>query len=78
MRSVVEETHADGIQLEGAMATTAAAQAAVATAKVALGDLPLISRPCADVGKEHCAAIVIQTSFRGYLVRLVLPFDMRT
>lgn len=72
MRSVVEETHADGIQLEVAMATTAAAQAAVATAKVALGVLPLISRPRADVRKEHCAAIVIQTSFRGHLARKAL------
>ncbi|XP_030532365.1 protein IQ-DOMAIN 18-like isoform X2 [Rhodamnia argentea] len=72
MRSVVEETHADGAQLEVAMATTAAAQAAVATAKVALEVLPLISRACADARIEHCAAIVIQTSFRGYLARKAL------
>ncbi|KAI6697741.1 hypothetical protein NL676_017860 [Syzygium grande] len=72
MRGVVEESHADGIELEVAMATTAAAQAAVATAKVALGALPHISRPRTDVQKGHCAAIVIQTSFRGYLARRAL------
>ncbi|XP_056159574.1 protein IQ-DOMAIN 18-like isoform X2 [Syzygium oleosum] len=72
MRSVVEESHADGIELEVAMATTAAAQAEVATAKLALGALPHISRPRTDVQKEHCAAIVIQTSFRGYLARRAL------
>ncbi|KAF8042812.1 hypothetical protein BT93_A1209 [Corymbia citriodora subsp. variegata] len=71
-RSVVEETHADGVELEVATATTAAAQAAVATAEVALGVLPPISGPSTEVQKEHCAAIVIQTSFRGYLARRAL------
>ncbi|XP_010068813.2 protein IQ-DOMAIN 14 [Eucalyptus grandis] len=71
-RTVVEETHADGVEVEVAMATTAAAQAPAATAKVALEVPPQISRPRTDVQKEHCAAIVIQTSFRGYLARRAL------
>ncbi|KAK1588921.1 hypothetical protein Q3G72_028653 [Acer saccharum] len=50
-----------------AMATTAAAQAAVATAQAAVEAVRL-TKPSFLV-KKHCAAIVIQTVFRGYLER---------
>lgn len=49
-----------------AMATTAAAQAAVATAQAAV-EVVRLTRPTLFV-KQHFAAIAIQTAFRGYLV----------
>lgn len=49
-----------------AAATTAAAEAAVATAQAAV-EIARLTRPSNYV-REHCAAIVIQTAFRGYLV----------
>ncbi|KAL4384747.1 hypothetical protein GQ457_15G011390 [Hibiscus cannabinus] len=51
----------------------AAAEAAVATAQAAVEIVRLSSRPSsyADV-REHYAAIVIQTAFRGYLARRAL------
>lgn len=57
-----------------AMATTAAAEAAVATAHAAVEFIRL-TRPSLLV-KEHKAAVVIQTIFRGYLVILhnIHPF----
>jgi hypothetical protein len=48
------------------MATTAAAQAAVATAQAAV-EVVRLTRPPLFV-KQHFAAIAIQTAFRGYLV----------
>lgn len=53
-----------------AIATTAAAQAAVATARAAARVVRL-TRPSIFV-RESLAAIVIQTSFRGYLARRAL------
>lgn len=49
-----------------AMASTAAAQAAVATAQAAM-EVVRLARPSTFV-REHYAAIVVQTAFRGYLV----------
>ncbi|XWS38140.1 hypothetical protein CRYUN_Cryun19dG0104700 [Craigia yunnanensis] len=56
-----------------AIAVAAAAEAAVATAQVAVEIVRLSSRPSnyANV-REHYAAIVIQTAFRGYLARRAL------
>ncbi|KAK8486286.1 hypothetical protein V6N13_108891 [Hibiscus sabdariffa] len=53
-----------------AIATTAAAQAAVATAQAAV-EVVRLTRPCV-LFREHVAAIVIQTAFRGYLARIAL------
>ncbi|GAV73248.1 IQ domain-containing protein/DUF4005 domain-containing protein [Cephalotus follicularis] len=53
-----------------AMATTAAAQAAIATAEAAV-EVVRLTRPSIFV-REHFAAIVIQTTFRGYLARRAL------
>lgn len=53
-----------------AVATAAAAEAAVATAQAAV-EVVRLTRPSNFV-KEHYAAIVIQTAFRGYLVKLSL------
>ncbi|XP_015867234.3 protein IQ-DOMAIN 17 isoform X1 [Ziziphus jujuba] len=53
-----------------AMASTAAAQAAVATAQAAM-EVARLARP-SILAREHCAAIVIQTAFRGYLARRAL------
>lgn len=49
-----------------AVATAAAAEAAVATAQAA-AEVVRLTRPSGFV-REHRAAIVIQTAFRGYLV----------
>ncbi|PKI53903.1 protein IQ-DOMAIN 14-like [Punica granatum] len=55
-----------------AIATTAAAEAAVATAKAALEALPLAcGRPSPSM-LEHRSAIIIQAVFRGYLARKAL------
>lgn len=48
------------------MATTAAAEAALATAQAAV-EVVRLSKPSFFV-REHNAAIVVQTAFRGYLV----------
>ncbi|XP_002525813.2 protein IQ-DOMAIN 17 [Ricinus communis] len=61
-----EQRHA----LAVAMATTAAAQAAVATAQAAV-EVVRLTRPSLFV-KQHYAAIVIQTAFRGYLAKRAL------
>ncbi|KAL4324354.1 hypothetical protein GQ457_11G032300 [Hibiscus cannabinus] len=53
-----------------AIATTAAAQAAVATAQAAV-EVVRLTRPCI-LFREHVAAVVIQTAFRGYLARRAL------
>ncbi|XVE64589.1 hypothetical protein DITRI_Ditri07aG0112700 [Diplodiscus trichospermus] len=66
---ITEQRHAIAV----AAATAAAAEAAVATAQVAVEIVRLSSRPSnyANV-REHFAAIVIQTAFRGYLARRAL------
>ncbi|XP_073011511.1 protein IQ-DOMAIN 17-like [Typha latifolia] len=61
-----EQRHAIAL----AMATAATAEAAVATAQAA-ADMLRLARPSSSV-REHYAAIVIQTSFRGYLARRAL------
>ncbi|KAK4601145.1 hypothetical protein RGQ29_010637 [Quercus rubra] len=53
-----------------AAATAAAAEAAVATAQAAV-EIVRLTRPSSFV-REHYAAIVIQTAFRGYLARRAL------
>ncbi|CAI9781491.1 unnamed protein product [Fraxinus pennsylvanica] len=50
-----------------AMATPAAADAAVVTAQ-AVSEVARFSRPRTNYAKQRCAAIVIQTAFRGYLI----------
>jgi opacity protein-like surface antigen len=57
-----EQRHAIAV----AMATAAAAHAAVATAQAAVEVVRLTRPPI--FGREHYAAVVIQTAFRGYLV----------
>ncbi|KAK0588305.1 hypothetical protein LWI29_037661 [Acer saccharum] len=54
-----------------AAATTAAAEAAVATAQAAV-EIVRLTRPASSYVREHYAAVVIQTSFRGYLARRAL------
>ncbi|XVF51076.1 hypothetical protein PTKIN_Ptkin04bG0155300 [Pterospermum kingtungense] len=61
-----EQRHAIAV----AIATTAAAQAAVATAQAAV-EVVRLTRPSIFV-REHFAAIVVQTAFRGYLARRAL------
>ncbi|KAF9667268.1 hypothetical protein SADUNF_Sadunf15G0004800 [Salix dunnii] len=56
--------------LEAAMATTTAAQEAVATAQAAV-EVVRLTRPTLLV-KQHYAAIAIQKTFRGYLARRAL------
>lgn len=51
-----------------AMATTAAAKAAVVTAKAAVEVVRLSTRPSSIYINKNLAAITIQTAFRGYLV----------
>ncbi|XP_075652032.1 protein IQ-DOMAIN 17-like [Castanea sativa] len=53
-----------------AAATAAAAEAAMATAQAAV-EIVRLTRPSSFV-REHYAAIVIQTAFRGYLARRAL------
>lgn len=53
-----------------AVATAAAVEAAAATAQAAV-EVVRLTRPSNFV-REHCAAIAIQTAFRGYLVRTTL------
>ncbi|KAL6004255.1 hypothetical protein ACLOJK_004802 [Asimina triloba] len=53
-----------------AVATAAAAEAAVATAQAAV-EVVRLTRPSNFV-REQCAAVVIQTAFRGYLARRAL------
>ena len=60
-----EQRHAIAV----AAATAAAAEAAVATAQAAVEIIRLSTRPPSCISaREHYAAIVIQTAFRGYLV----------
>lgn len=59
-----------------ALATAAAAEAAIAAANAAAEVLRLTSTPqsfhsCADKAKQNLAAIKIQTAFRGHLVRFL-------
>ncbi|RZS15656.1 hypothetical protein BHM03_00047518 [Ensete ventricosum] len=58
-----EERHAIAL----AVASAATAEAAVATAQAA-AEVVRLTRPSASFVKEHYAAVVIQTAFRGYLV----------
>ncbi|KAH9625915.1 hypothetical protein KSS87_023435 [Heliosperma pusillum] len=65
---VAEQRHAIAV----AVATAAAAEAAVATAHAAM-EVARLSRPTNNHNyKQHLAAVVIQTSFRGYLARRAL------
>ncbi|THU63746.1 hypothetical protein C4D60_Mb01t19070 [Musa balbisiana] len=57
-----EERHAIAL----AVASAATAEAAVATAQAA-AEVVRLTRPSASFVKEHYAAVVIQTAFRGYL-----------
>ena len=72
---MADERHAIAV----AVATTAAAEAAVATAQAAMEvakltrEAPTNTNTCP---REHYAAIVIQTAFRGYLVCSMYPFFM--
>lgn len=50
-----------------AVATAATAEAAVVAAQAA-AEVVRLARPSASFVREHYAAIVIQTAFRGYLV----------
>ncbi|XP_074263453.1 protein IQ-DOMAIN 18-like [Silene latifolia] len=66
---VAEQRHAIAV----AVATAAAAEAAVATAHAAM-EVARLARPVGSTTtyKQHFAAVVIQTSFRGYLARRAL------
>ncbi|GAB4861539.1 hypothetical protein Ancab_036731 [Ancistrocladus abbreviatus] len=64
--SAAEQRHAIAV----AVATAAAAEAAVATAQAAM-EVARLTRP-ANNAREHYAAVVIQTAFRGYLARRAL------
>ncbi|KAL0446547.1 UNVERIFIED_CONTAM: protein IQ-DOMAIN 1 [Sesamum latifolium] len=65
-----EQRHAIAV----AAATAAAAEAAVATAKAAVEIIRLSAQPSSNATsfKQHSAARVIQTAFRGYLARRAL------
>ncbi|TVU43655.1 hypothetical protein EJB05_10141 [Eragrostis curvula] len=65
-----EQRHAIAL----AVATAATAEAAVATAHAAAEVVRLTGRPTTNSGfvREHYAAVVIQTAFRGYLARRAL------
>lgn len=62
-----EQRHAIAL----AVATAATAEAAVATAQAA-AEVVRLTRPSSSFVREHYAAIVIQTAFRGYLARRAL------
>ncbi|KAK9122286.1 hypothetical protein Syun_019903 [Stephania yunnanensis] len=66
--SVAEEEERHAIAV--AVATAAAAEAAVATAKAAVEVVRLTGSSI--TAREHYAAIVVQTAFRGYLARRAL------
>ncbi|KAK4843972.1 hypothetical protein QYF36_014915 [Acer negundo] len=66
-----EHDHHQRHAMAVAAATTAAAEAAVATAQAAV-EIVRLTRPASSYVREHYAAIVIQTSFRGYLARRAL------
>lgn len=68
-----EQRHAIAV----AAATAAAAEAAVATAKAAVEIIRLSAQPSSNATsfKQHSAARVIQTAFRGYLVSKNLYFN---
>ncbi|KAI4972490.1 hypothetical protein ZWY2020_003415 [Hordeum vulgare] len=59
-----EQRHAIAL----AVATAATAEAAVATAQAA-AEVVRLTRPSSSFVREHYAAIVVQTAFRGYLER---------
>ncbi|KAH7840104.1 hypothetical protein Vadar_012693 [Vaccinium darrowii] len=65
--SAMDQRHAIAV----ATATAAAAEAAAATAQAAVEIIRLTTPPSTSL-REHYAAIVIQTSFRGYLARRAL------
>ncbi|MQL68865.1 hypothetical protein Taro_001154 [Colocasia esculenta] len=65
--ATAEQRHAIAV----AVATAAAAEAAVATAQAAV-EVARLTRPSSSFVREHCAAVVIQTAFRGYLARRAL------
>ncbi|KAK2649975.1 hypothetical protein Ddye_017464 [Dipteronia dyeriana] len=65
--STAEQRHLRAVEV----ATTAAAEAAVVRAQAAVEVARLI-RPRTFNAREHYAAIVIQTAFRGYLARRAL------
>lgn len=62
-----EQRHAIAL----AVATAATAEAAVATAQAA-AEVVRLTRPSPSYVREHYAAIVVQTAFRGYLARRAL------
>ncbi|KAL6659543.1 hypothetical protein ACP70R_003583 [Stipagrostis hirtigluma subsp. patula] len=66
---VVTEEQRHAIAL--AVATAATAEAAVATAQAA-AEVVRLTRPNSGFVREHYAAVVIQTAFRGYLARRAL------
>ncbi|KAM7472346.1 hypothetical protein LguiA_010529 [Lonicera macranthoides] len=63
----VEQRHAIAV----AVATAAAAEAAVASAQAAM-EVARLTKPASSYARDHHAAIVIQTAFRGYLARRAL------
>nr|CAD1821724.1 unnamed protein product [Ananas comosus var. bracteatus] len=63
-----EQRHAIAL----AVASAATAEAAVATAQAAAEVVRLTQPSAAGFVRQHCAAIVIQTAFRGYLARRAL------
>ncbi|XP_019710908.1 protein IQ-DOMAIN 18 [Elaeis guineensis] len=68
--AVVTPEHRHALAL--AMATAATAEAAVVTAQAAAEVVRLTKPSSASVVREHDAAIIIQTAFRGYLARRAL------
>ncbi|CAI8607739.1 unnamed protein product [Vicia faba] len=62
-RADQDEKHALAVAMATAEAARATAQAAMEVAR--------LTKP-ANYAREHCAAVVIQTSFRGYLARRAL------
>ncbi|GFZ04976.1 hypothetical protein Acr_17g0005480 [Actinidia rufa] len=65
-----EQRHA----IAEAAATAAAVEAVVATAKASVDIIRLSTSPPSSISaREHYAAVITQTSFRGYLVRSASP-----